>query len=121
MSFSTPALMCLAFSVELHLKLLLRTYDIIAKGHNIENLFRRLPKDDIAFISNHADFHWTQQGEKFFENIAIASNLFIRIRYYFEDLGTLEFNTGFCATLTKIIRDKIIERVPYLSRDLGAF
>lgn len=120
-NLSTPALVCLAFSIELHVKLLLRTYDIIAKGHDIGKLLKRLPKDDIVFISTHADFHPTQQGKYFFENTAIASKLFIRTRYYFENLGTLHFNTGFCSTLAKVIRKRIVQRVPYLSYDLGSF
>jgi hypothetical protein len=119
--FTTPSLVCLAFSIELHLKLLLRTYDIVGRGHDIDNLIKKLPKDEIAHISTHADFHPTQQGEKFFENITKASKLFTRTRYYFETLEALHFNTGFCATLGKVIRKRIVNRVPYLTYDLGAF
>lgn len=117
--FSTPALVILAFSLELHVKLLLHTYDIIVTGHDISKLFEKLPKEDIAYISMHPDFHPTQQGEGFFENIDKASNLFIRTRYYFEKMGTLHFNTGFCLTLAKVIGKRIVERVPYLTDDLG--
>jgi len=120
-NLTTPALVCLAFSIELHVKLLLQTYDIIARGHDIGNLLKELPEDDVVFISTHKDFDHTHQGEYFFENIAIASKLFIRTRYYFENLGTLHFNTGFCATLAKVIRKRIVQRVPYLSYDLGSF
>lgn len=119
MDLSTPALVCLAFSIELHIKLLLRTYDIIATGHDIGKLMKKLPKDELAYISMHSYFHPTQQGQRFFENIATASDLFIRTRYYFENMGTLHFNTGFCNTLAKVIRERIVERVPYLSSDLG--
>lgn len=119
MDLSTPALVCLAFSIELHLKLLLRTYDIIATGHNVGKLLNRLPKDEQTCISTHPYFHPTQQEEGFFENIAIASDLFIKTRYYFEKMGTLHFNTGFCITLAKIIRERIIKREPYLAHELG--
>lgn len=116
---SSPALVCLAFSVELHLKLLLYSHDIKAKGHDVGKLIKKLPQDDIDFISNHDDFHPTQQGDYFFKNIVTASDLFIKTRYYFENLGTLHSNTGFCATLTKVIRKRIVQRVPYLAYDLG--
>ena len=119
MNLSSPALVCLAFSIELHIKLLLRTYDLNVRGHNIEKLIRKLPQNEIACISTHPDFHPTQQREMFFENIATASNLFVKTRYYFENMGTLHFNTGFCLTLARIIRKRIVERVPYLSHDLG--
>lgn len=95
--------------------------DIIGWRHNIEKLFKKLPKEETAYISNHPDFHPTQQGKSFFENIAIASNLFTRTRYYYENLGTFHFNTGFCITLGKVIRKRIVERVPYLGYDLGVF
>jgi len=121
MDFSTPALVCLAFSIELHVKLLLHTHDIILTGHDIRKLLEKLPGEDIAYISNHPDFHPTQQGDGFFENIDKASNLFIRTRYYFEKMDTLHFNTGFCITLAKVIRKRIVERVPYLRYDLGVF
>jgi len=121
MDLSTPALVCLAFSIELHVKLLLHTYDITIKVHDIRKLLEKLPVEDIAYISNHSDFHPTQQGDGFFENIDKASNLFTRTRYYFEEMGTLHFNTGFCLTLAKVIRKRIVERVPYLRYDLGLF
>lgn len=121
MDLSSPALVCLAFSIELHVKLLLRIYDIIVWGHDIGKLVKKLPEEEIAYISNHPDFHPTQQGESFFENIDKASNLFIRTRYYFEKMDTLHFNTGFCITLAKVIRKRIVERVPYLRYDLGSF
>jgi hypothetical protein len=121
MDLSTPALVCLAFSIELHVKLLLHTYDITVKGHDIGKLMKKLPGDEITHISNHPDFHPTQQAEVFFENIDKASNLFIRTRYYCENLGTLISNTGFCITLAKVIRKRIVERVPYLKYDLGSF
>ena len=118
---STPALVCLAFSIELHVKLLLHTYDLIVKGHDIRKLLKKLPVEDIAYISNHPDFHPTQQGNSFFENIDKASDLFIRTRYYFEKMDTLHFNTGFCITLAKVIRKRVVERVPYLRYNLGLF
>lgn len=121
MDLSTPALVCLAFSIELHVKLLLHTYDITIKGHDIGKLMKKLPKDEIARLSTHPYFHPTQQNEGFFENIGRASNLFIRTRYYYEKMGTLISNTGFCITLAKVIRKRIVERVPYLIYDLGAF
>lgn len=119
MNLTTPALVCLAFCIELHVKLLLLTYDITARGHNIGKLMEKLPKDEITHISTHPDFHPTQQSDGFFENLAKASNLFIRTRYYFEKLGTFHFNTGFCVTLAMVIRKRIGERVPYLKYDLG--
>ncbi len=121
MDLSTPALVCLAFSIELHVKLLLYTYDIVAKGHNIRKLLKKLPVKDRAYLSNHPDFHPTQQGDGFFHNIDKASDLFIRTRYYFEKIETLHFNTGFCITLAKVIRKRIVERVPYLRYDLSLF
>lgn len=119
MDLSTPSLLCLAFSMELHLKLLLRTFEVSARGHDISKLLNKLPADEIACMSSHPDFHPTQQGQYFHENIAIASDLFIRTRYYFEELGMLQFNTGFCITLAKIIRKRIVKRVPYLTYNLG--
>lgn len=121
MDLSTPALVCLAFSIELHVKLLLRTYDLFVTGHDIGKLVKKLPEEEIAYMSNHPDFHPTQQGEKFVENIDKASNLFTRTRYYYENLGTFHFNTGFCITLAKVIRKRIVERVQYLRYDLGLF
>lgn len=121
MDLSTPALVCLAFSIELHVKLLLHTYDITVWGHDIGKLVKELPEDEIAHISNHPYFHPTQQGEGFFENIDKASNLFIRTRYYYEKMDTLISNTGFCITLAKVIRKRIVERVPHLRYDLGSF
>jgi hypothetical protein len=121
MNFTTPALVCLAFSIELHVKLLLKTYDKTVKGHHIGKLIKQLPKEEKANISNHPDFHPTQQGDLFFQNIEIASDLFIRTRYYFEKVDTFHFNTGFCITLAKVIRKRIVERVPSLRYDLGEF
>jgi hypothetical protein len=121
MDLSTPALVCLAFSIELHVKLLLHTYDLTVRGHDIGKLIKKLPGDEIAHISNHPDFHPTQQAEGFYGNIDKASNLFVRTRYYYENLGTLISNTGFCITLAKVIRKRIVERVPYLRHDLGSF
>jgi len=121
MDLSTPALVCLAFSIELHVKLLLHTFDITVMGHDIGKLMKELPEDEMAHISNHPYFHPTQQGEGFFENLENASNLFIRTRYYYEEMSTLISNTGFCVTLAKVIRKRIVERVPYLRHDLGEF
>src|SRR4051812_28495847 len=45
-NLSTPALVCLAFSIELHVKLLLHTYDITVKGHDIGKLMKKLPGDE---------------------------------------------------------------------------
>jgi hypothetical protein len=121
MDLTTPALVCLAFSIELHVKLLLHTFDKTVMGHDIGKLMQELPADEIAHISNHPYFDPTQQGEGFFENIKNASNLFIRTRYYYEKMGTLISNTGFCITLAKVIRKRIAERVPNLKYDLGEF
>lgn len=121
MDLSSPALVCLAFSIELHVKLLLHTYDISVRSHDIGKLMKKLPKEEVANISSHLYFHPTQQGEGFFQNIDSASDLFIRTRYYYEKMDTLHFNTGFCITLAKVIRDRIVERVPYLRYDLGVF
>jgi len=121
MDLSTPALVCLAFSIELHVKLLLHTFDITVKVHDIWELIKKLPEDEITHISSHPYFHPTQQGEGFFENIKKASHLFIRTRYYYEKMGTLISNTGFCITLAKVIRKRIVERVPDLRYDLGEF
>ena len=57
MDLSSPALVCLAFSIELHVKLLLRTFDISVKGHDIGKLIKKLPEDESAHISNHPYFH----------------------------------------------------------------
>lgn len=120
MDFTTPALVCLAFSIELHIKLLLKTYDKTVRGHHIGKLIKQLPKEEKSYLSNHPDFHPTQQGDGFFENIDGASDLFIKTRYYFEKADTFHFNTGFCITLAKVIRKRIVERVPNLVYDLGA-
>lgn len=121
MDLTSPALVCLAFSIELHVKLLLHTYDITVWGHDIGKLMKKLPEDEITQISNHPYFHPTCQGEGFFENIEQASDLFVRTRYYYEKMGTLISNTGFCLTLAKVIRKRIVERVPDLKYDLGSF
>jgi hypothetical protein len=122
MDLTSPALLCLASSIELHVKLFFYTYDIPARGHHIEKLIKKLPEDEITHISTHPYFDpITQQGEGFFENIDKASNLFIRTRYYYEKMGTLISNTRFCITLAKVIRKRIVERVPYLRYDLGTF
>lgn len=119
LKLSSPAIVCLAFSVELHIKLLLKTHGMTVRGHDIGKLLLKLPKDEISWISNHADFHPTMQGKGFFANIATASDLFTRTRYYYEDVSTHISNTGFCITLAKVIRKRIVERVPYLRDDLG--
>ena len=69
MDLSSPALVCLAFSVELHIKLLLRTYDIIGWGHNIKKLLKKLPEAETVCISSHPDFHPTQQGKFFLRTL----------------------------------------------------
>jgi len=119
MSLATPAMVCLAFSTELHVKLLLRTFDLEVTGHDIKKLFMQLPKDERTKISTDEFFHPTQQRKYFFEEIEQASNLFVRTRYYFENMGTLQFNIGFCATLCRVIQKRIVKRVPYLASDLG--
>jgi len=122
MDLSTPALVCLAFSIELHVKLLLHTYDITTKGHHIGKLIRKLPVEEISHLATHPHFDpISQQGEGFFKNIETSSDLFIRTRYYYEKMGTLISNTGFCIALAKVIRTRVVERVPYLAFDLGVF
>ena len=116
----SPALVCLAFSIELHVKLLLHTYDLIVKGHDDRKLLKKLPVEDIAYISNPRIFTLRSKGNSSFENIDKASDLFIRTRYYFtEKMDTLHLTPGFVLRWLKVIRKRVVERAFIWRYNLG--
>ncbi|ASZ13271.1 hypothetical protein KTO58_07965 [Chitinophaga pendula] len=119
MDFSSPAFMCLSFSLELHIKLLLRLHGIEKTGHDISKLINALPTDEKELLSMSKYLQPTQQGENFFTNLVMISQLFIRLRYYFEKLGALKLDPWFTISLIKTIQERAAEICPELKYDLG--
>lgn len=119
MDFSSPAFMCLSFSLELHLKLLLRLHGIEKKGHDILKLVEALPAEEKELLSMSKYLQPTQQGEKFFTNLMMISQFFIRLRYYFEKLGSLKLDPWFTVSIIKTIQERAGEICPELKYDLG--
>lgn len=119
MDFSSPAFMCLSFSLELHLKLLLRLHGIEKTGHDISKLVDALPADEKELLSMSKYLQPTQQGENFFTNLMMISQFFIRLRYYFEKLGALKLDPWFTISLIKTIQERAGQICPELKYDLG--
>lgn len=119
MDFSSPAFMCLSFSLELHIKLLLRLHGIKKTGHDISKLVEALPAEDKELLSMSKYLQPTQQGKNFSINLLKISQFFTRLRYYFEKLGSLQLDPWFTIGIIKSIQERAGEICPELKYDLG--
>lgn len=117
--FTSPAFMCLSFSLELHIKLLLRLHGIEKTGHDVSKLVGALPANEKELLSKSKYLQPTQQGNGFFTNLMMISQFFIRLRYYFEKLGSLKLDPWFSISLIKAIQERAGEMCPELKYDLG--
>jgi HEPN domain-containing protein len=98
-------IVCLAFSVELHLKELSRVVSgTIPRGHNIARLFRALPESvQKEIVSHHsiAQYRWSDaQMER--ELLAISDG-FEKWRYAYES-AALRYNSYFAEVLIEASR-----------------
>lgn len=119
MDLGSPAFMCLSFSLELHLKLLLRLHGIEKIGHDISKLIDALPKEEKEFLSMSKYLQPTQQGENFFINLVMISQFFTRLRYYFEKLGSIKLDPWFSISIIETIQERAGEICPELKYELG--
>jgi len=91
---------CLAFSVELHLKELHRVVSkIIPKGHNIAKLFDALPPDVQEEVATHhsiAKYGW--DNAQFERELHAISDGFEKWRYSYESTS-LRYNSYFAEVL----------------------
>ena len=96
---------CLAFSVELHLKELHRVVSgKIPKGHNIAKLFGRLPTEIQKEVTSHnsiARYGW--DNKRFEWELRAISDGFEKWRYAYENT-TLQYNSYFAEVLIEASR-----------------
>ena len=119
MDFASPAFMCLSFSLELHIKLLLRLHGIKKLGHDILKLVGALPPEEKKALSMSRHLYPTQPGDNFLTNLLMISQFFTRLRYYFEKLGALKLDPWFTISIIKTIQERAGEICPELKYDLG--
>jgi HEPN domain-containing protein len=95
-------IVCLAFSVELHLKELHRVVsNEILKGHDIRKLFSALPADVRKDIASHraiAQYGW--DSAQFDLELKAISDGFEKWRYAYEST-TLKYNSYFAESLIR--------------------
>lgn len=116
---ASPRFMCLAFSLELHVKLLLRLHGKKPWGHEISKLVKELPATDIEILSMSDHLYPMHRGENFNEELFKLNRFFNRVRYYFEDLGTMKLDPWFSLGLINAIRERVATLSPSLAYDLG--
>lgn len=96
---------CLAFSVELHLKELHRVVTGNApKGHNIAKLFRTLPESVQAELASHesiANYGWSD--EQLDRELRAISDGFEKWRYAYESTS-IRYNSYFAEVLIEASR-----------------
>jgi len=117
--FSSPAFMCLSFSLELHIKLLLRVHGIEKRGHEILKLVKVLPQTEIDLLSTSEHIYPWDRGQNFIPNLYVISGFFMRVRYYFEDMGPMTLDPWFSIGVIKAIQDRVAVLTPRLKYDLG--
>jgi hypothetical protein len=98
-------IVCLAFSVELHLKELHRAVTgKVPRGHNIAKIFRDLPEPvqkDVSSYSSIAQYGWSD-AQMQSELLAISDG-FEKWRYAYESTA-LRYNVYFAKVLIEAIR-----------------
>lgn len=99
---------CLSFSVELYIKCL--HYMIsqeIPRGHNILNLFKKLPNQSQQELFNHpAIVKYGWNFDKFEQMIDSISDSFEKWRYSYES-QSLTYNSYFASVFVKAIKESI--------------
>lgn len=92
-----PAIVCLAFSVELSLKGLHIAAGAPTRGHKLDALYASLSEQTRDEVRARVGL----TSEQFDEQIARAASVFERWRYFHEVDGELEVNDAFLLALAK--------------------
>lgn len=92
-----PAIVCLAFSVELSLKGLHIAAGTPTRGHKLDALFSSLPSQARDALRNGVGL----TAEQFNQQIAGVTSVFEQWRYFHEVDGELEVNDAFLLALAK--------------------
>lgn len=105
---TTPATVNSAFACEVYLKALLISYGIPAgKKHKLKELFEALPEDAKEWIKQDTLIHyggsWTDAFG--FEHLEKASDAFVKWRYSYEQMGSLQLDIGFLTTFRNSLRE----------------
>jgi hypothetical protein len=100
-----PAVVCLAFSIELGLKSILLGCNKPSEGHKFVELFNKLPNEIKAEIESLVP----SNGNEFSHRLAAVSNAFVEWRYIFEESGYHSIDIEFMLLLHRIITN-IAER-----------
>lgn len=100
-----PAVVCLAFSIELGFKAILVGCGKPSEGHKFVELFGKLPVEiqveiQRLVVGEDADFE---------NNLTLVSNAFVEWRYIFEETGYHSINVDFLSKLHDAVT-KIAER-----------
>jgi hypothetical protein len=118
---TTPVILLCAFAIEVCLKLLLlQETNQVAHGHNLENLFKKLP---LALFNNIADNFLSQNQnetrESFLINLANHKKIFINWRYAFERNDPIECSPSFLYSLAFCLNKYIETNYVFERHDNG--
>jgi hypothetical protein len=101
-----PAIVCGAFASEVALKALLQLHGQTARGHDLQDLFQRLPAHIRLQIREGACL----STEKFDRYLRNARHAFSQWRYFYESEEDLITNVAFLGTLASVVL-AIVERM----------
>jgi hypothetical protein len=94
-----PAVVCLAFSIELGFKAILVGCNKPSEGHKFVELFNKLP----AEIKTEIERLVVGDEDTFSCQLATVSNAFVEWRYIFEESGYISIDLEFLAKLHKAV------------------
>lgn len=100
-----PGIVCLAFSIELGLKAILVGCEKPANGHELLDLFERLPTEDKTEIERLT----VGNSDCFIEQISLVSNAFVKWRYLYEHPGWSNISVEFLMQLHTAV-DQVAQR-----------
>ena len=100
-----PAVVCLAFSIELGFKAILVGCEKPSDGHKFVELFAKLPCEIQDEIERLVDV----ENSSFKESLTLVSNAFVEWRYIFEEAGYHSIDIGYLSKLHAVIT-QIAER-----------
>ena len=90
-----PAVVCLAFSIELGFKAILVGCDKPSEGHKFVELFNKLPDE----IKTEIERRVVGDEDTFSCRLATVSNAFVKWRYIFEESGYISVDLDFLVKL----------------------
>ena len=92
-------IVCLALSVELGLKAILLSKTARVEGHNLDELFARLPHTQQDRVSQSCGL----EREVFASELRLVANAFVEWRYIHEERGTVRINNSFLLELSRAV------------------